>query len=170
VNGVKEDVYYIERDEPLYRPAWKFCPVCGCEWKGPIRCDYDNSRMLGPRRARIQRLVDKYHSDAIWAKPRKNRDPRWYWVLMKRDTWPDRDGAEWQVDGRFDPRLTSAHGIYRELQDVREQCWQDDNSCMFGVKHEAKIITCDADDPKIKHAYLRSSYPRRGPIMVVEIK
>jgi len=66
--------YFATRSEPLYNPSWKFCPYCGIEWDGSVRCDIDNERMLGGRRA----LAHKEQRYRPW----EAEDPGYWFVVF----------------------------------------------------------------------------------------
>jgi len=106
-NGNKK--HFANRVTPEYVKTWTFCPVCGVQWKGAIRCDDDNERMLGPRRLRIQKLMYEHRPEPKY--------PGWYWIIEVRDT---RDGY-WSEKQRFDPNRTNAMEVYNWLLHCRDE-------------------------------------------------
>ncbi len=123
VNGVGVPHWSRERAVPPYKPVFRFCPYCGVKWKGPIRCDVDNERMLGPKRRARERKVQAARRKRMWRPP----DPDWWWVLMRKESWPE---AAWEAEAKYDPRQTGAVAVYHELLAERRQ------------GYEAKIVKC----------------------------
>ena len=66
---------YCEEHE--YHADWHFCPYCSTKWLGPIRNDWGNTNMLGPRRLRIQKAED-YEA---FGYPHKHLEGRRYWLI-----------------------------------------------------------------------------------------
>ena len=118
--GTGKVTHYAKRAEPLYVKCWSYCPYCGTEWEGPIRCDVDNERMLGERRLRIEK--------AMWDSRRPYKRPD-KWIIEVRTIW-GKDVLEWQyytswpVGSNLKEVLEDARNSTREsyqLQDYKQE-------------------------------------------------
>jgi len=157
VDGVEVPYWNKKRETPVYQPVFNFCPFCGLKWEGPIRCDDDNEYMYGPKRLARQQAI---------AQVKRNRKfdwvehlPRWWWVIQRREIWPDRPEPEQWLDVyKINPNKHGAMWVYQELQYERKQCLQNDNiDNMFDVKHEARVIKkMQSEFPGYHYLYERS--------------
>lgn len=80
--------------------------MCGVPWKGAIRSDDDNERMLGPKRLRREKLMYE-HS------PERTESP-WLWAIETRDK-ERQSGQDWLAVRHFDPKITGACQVYNWL-------------------------------------------------------
>lgn len=150
-SGVKitendKEFHFTLLDEPVYHPVFKYCPMCGIKWDGPIRRDYDNEQMLGPKRLKRKNMVRAVEEVSGW----KLAEPSWWWVLQIKTTYPNRsDGGNtlWICESKLSPLRFSAVNVYHELNDRRERCLEQDRGFNGGyyVKHMARIITLSAE-------------------------
>lgn len=138
--------YFLERDIPLYKEGWKFCPHCGCEWDGAIVPDYDNEYMYQGRRLEVYRMVKNL--------PYSSSQPDWYWLIQERQVWADRDGPEdWKGFRKYDPRRYSALDIYKELQWVRENRFDYSNR-LFAITDECRAIKITPEEAERTYRWL----------------
>lgn len=169
VDGVQVACWSRKRKKPIYNPVFYFCPFCGINWYGPIRCNTDNENMYGPKRLARANKVREYERTLRYDNEYyKRHEPTWWWVLERREVWPDRAEPEaWKAVARYNPKRATALYVYQELQAEREQCLEDDKrfADLFGVKHEARIVKRRVDKHyqyTLRHVYER--YVRRpGP-------
>jgi len=100
-HGDGNETHYANLAEPICKENWKFCPYCGIRWEGviPHNCsEWDNERMLGERRLRIQRAMCKRSaalSDARWGMSWQERDKVWW------DTWRAPPSFWWVIQERY---------------------------------------------------------------------
>lgn len=141
-NGGRVFWWSTKRTRPIYRPYMRYCPYCGIKWEGPVRCEPDNERMLGPRRLKI------YNFDHASRMYRGLDSPRWYWVLQKREIWPDREKPEpWASRRKINPRRHGSLKVWKYLQDEKKLCVVEDKHSerFFNVKHVVRIVVRDAN-------------------------
>jgi hypothetical protein len=100
--------YYTERAEPLYMAYWLWCPICGTKWEGPLRCNVDNERMLGPRRLRIANAY-RYHARLDL--------PDYYYTVESAI----RDGSLWYTRDFIDPRRFTAADVLKYVRKLRQE-------------------------------------------------
>ena len=143
VGEEKKPRHTRKRDTPIYKPVWRFCPLCGCEWEGPIECSDDNERMFGPKRAakaqRVRAILDTYPLEKRYG---NHHEPEWWWVLQTREVWPDRDEPEeWSPKHKINPYRVGAvralEILRREQKDLKTGTEEDS---LFGVREEARLI------------------------------
>ena len=147
IDGVQVTEHIGRRDMPIYKPGWRFCPTCGVEWAGPIRCDVDNERMLGPRRAKILELVNEYYTTHS-----RSKESTYWWIIEERISYPGGEPT-WEPVARFDPKRYDVHKIYKELLRSREE--QIIEPRWFGVKEELRCFIARVNGRDWTHKYSR---------------
>lgn len=116
-DGEPYTYYFVEREYPLYTPEWKYCPTCGIQWIGPIRCSVNNGNMLGPRRLRQQKAIDKRHD--LIKYPYEYKGTGWWWVLQERTAYTPGERPNWADNWhsvkKYNPFKNNAVKIYDRL-------------------------------------------------------
>ena len=140
--------HYKERLHPLYKPEWKYCPICGVQWIGPIRCTVNNERMLGPRRLRQEQGIRErdyqHHYSAKW------------WVIQEKIVWnDDRPHAvcNWQAIAKYNTFKFGAVKMYDRLKDERAELNSDNP---FGPTKEFRVVMMDHQETVNKSIYERT--------------
>lgn len=176
IDGVQTPHWSRKREKPIYKPVFRFCPFCGINWEGPIRCNDDNENMYGPKRlARENKIRERESALRYDDEYYKRHEPSWWWVLERREIWPDREEPEpWKAEAKYNPNRASAIYVYRELLDEREKCLEDDRRSaeLFAVKHEARIVKRAVDEHyqhTLRHVYERYVRTPIKPISIVTL-
>ena len=146
--GVKRVRHYKKRPHPLYMPDWKYCPRCGVEWIGPIRCGVDNERMLGPKRLRQER--------GIRERDYQHHYPTKWWVIQEKIVWDDdREHAvsNWQSIAKYKPVKFGAVKVLQRLNDERGY-ERSDNP--FSSRKVFRVVMMDHQETVNKSIYERT--------------
>ena len=160
---------YYKTIPAVYKPTWTFCPYCGIKWKGPVRVETDNEKMLGPRRKGIKDVVDKYWQEKRFAGQYDENIPYWY-VIFERETrfeehTPEvRSQDSWTPYEKMSPTNVTLVQAYEQLQWLRmealKQSQEQLDSNLFGWDlTEYRLEIRKADDPIFKgHPYISRRY------------
>lgn len=132
------DCYYRKREYPLYKPSWAYCPHCAVKWEGPIRCNVDNERMLGPRRHRQQEAIYERSTRTSWAywKPAK------WWVVQERTYWNDRieeRQEKWQSKYKLSMEKVNAVRVHQLLVEERARIEQEYEP-LFDTEQQVRVV------------------------------
>jgi hypothetical protein len=135
--------YYEELEVPKYTKQWRYCPVCGVEWEGPIRCDVDNEYMYGPKRLSVWNKVQARRQADGWKQPEYTG---LWWVIVERSVWRG-DTAQAGNVGDWTPKnyskvshMPAAKMLYL-LRDHQARLDADHNNDPHSFcDYEAKIV------------------------------
>lgn len=115
--------YYRNREVPVYEESWKYCPHCGVRWLGPIRCNVENERMLGPRRLR--------QYNAMWERRIfiggwDYWKPSYWWVIQQLTEYVNAD-ERWVDKFKLNPEKVNAIQVYKCLKARRAELKAEDS-------------------------------------------
>jgi hypothetical protein len=114
--------------EGIYNASWRFCPICGVEWKGPMRESEDE---FGPRRTKIKEAIRRYW-DAIPWDQRYPKPPAFWWVIEQEfKSFMFRGATKWEPQQHYRGLVVPAKEVLaraRELQRMRQEDFRRDEA------------------------------------------
>jgi hypothetical protein len=123
-------MHYYRPTDPVYQPAWRYCPYCGVEWEGPIRCDVDNERMYGERKKRI------YNA------PRPDNYPNHWWVIIQKETKYSRETPIWKLDPRRYSAVQALGALNAQREEDADFADEADELTIESWSHEKLMESC----------------------------
>lgn len=119
----KPEYWFRNRKDPIYRPVFFFCPFCGVQWKGPIKCNVDNEYMYGPRRLKIQHATRQHEQLKFKDDNRhRNRECGTWWVIQVRYVNPFKPNqyVVWYNKSKIRTIKANAVQIWKYIKDELE--------------------------------------------------
>ncbi len=155
--GRTEPGYFRELPILEYIAVWDFCPYCGIQWKGPIKCNLENERMLGPKRLLQEKAIRARRQRAFQSglhSEKKHCEPTWWWLIQRRLYYPDsQEKRFWECCFILNPYKHTALQVRERLQDERDRSAGVDHICISVWKYRATTIP-----DKNKSQFLREDY------------